>query len=383
MRDWTNTSGQIIQAEIISVQGVKVQLKLANGLDTLYPMAKLSKADQGFIAEYLSSNKSSLIEADWNRPWPAAARVNPDDNNIQLVSEDADNGLYIYETTHFTFTSDVKLAISALRNFSRIFEATYAYAAATPFFQELDKLTANKIPIEVYNYKADYLKNGGLVGSAGVYSFRGDKGVIKVCFDYLGVKRIGKQISFDYQGDSTTLPHEIIHALTDRAYYHKHMKWFTEGIAEYMSNSYYANNIGEYRISESKAKRIIVPSITKYGVDGKGGKNLGTTISIPSVFDFMTQDTFFSSTKPELTSRNYGVAWLLAYYYVHIYEEGSMVSLKQLLKALKTTKISHKDPNAVAELIEEHLLGEQSKEELNTDFAKAMKRLGITIDYTK
>lgn len=384
-RTWTNNQGMEIQAELISVQVDKVQLKLENGLDTMYPIADLSLIDQEFIKNHLnSSQKTELTPSndtlDWSKPLPKEARVNPEQNNIQIISEDRDKGLYVYETEHFIFLSDVKLAVTALRNFSRIFEATYAYAAAMPFFHDLQKLTEQKIPIEVYNFKEDYLKNGGPQGSAGVYMRRGDKAYIKVCFDYLGVKRIGSSISFDYRGDSTTLPHEIVHALTDTAYYSKHMKWFTEGIAEYMSNTDYAD-IGKYTISESKMKRIMVPSITAYGPDNKGGSNLGETIQIPSLLTFMTQEVFFSSTDPKLTNLNYAVGWLLTYYFIHEHDDGDQFALRQLLASLKEKEQNRDRETTIESLIRKHLLAESSEAELNEKFAKAMKRLGIKIIY--
>ena len=95
----------------------------------------------------------------------------------------------------------------------------------------------------------------------------------------------------------------------------------------------------------------------------------------------MTQDTFFSSGNPELTRRNYGVAWLLMYYFIHEHDDGDQFALRQLLASLKEKEQNRDRETTIESLIRKHLLAESSEEELNEKFAKAMKRLGINIIY--
>ncbi len=49
MRAWTNAEGKTIQAALISVNGDKAKLRLKNGKQVDYPIAKLSEGDQTFI----------------------------------------------------------------------------------------------------------------------------------------------------------------------------------------------------------------------------------------------------------------------------------------------------------------------------------------------
>jgi len=300
-REWTNNQGQKIQAELISVQSGKAQFKLSNGLDTLYPIINLCQSDQEFIQLFSNSEQPTQSSSthkttlDWDKLWPKEAQLDLSSHTAEFIRES--EGIYTYETANFTFLSDVKLATTAIRNFSRIFEATHTYASAIPFFHDIHNSSSRKIPIEVYNFKRDYIKNGGIEGSAGVCFVRKDNTHIKVCFDYLGVKRIGSKISFDYSGDSTTIPHEIVHALTDIAYYDNDMKWFTEGIAEYMSNTEYS--LGQTKYKLISIERYIKSATTTRGNKKYRGRNLGNNITMPKLHSFMTQPNFFDSGNPK------------------------------------------------------------------------------------
>ncbi len=50
IRDWTNDEGKTIQAALVSVAGENAKLRLKNGRLVDYPIAKLSEADQEFVA---------------------------------------------------------------------------------------------------------------------------------------------------------------------------------------------------------------------------------------------------------------------------------------------------------------------------------------------
>lgn len=50
-RDWTNSEGKTIKAEVLSIQGEEVEFRLANGKTSLFPIAKLSEDDQKFLKE--------------------------------------------------------------------------------------------------------------------------------------------------------------------------------------------------------------------------------------------------------------------------------------------------------------------------------------------
>jgi len=50
-RNWTNTDGKIIDAELVKVVGENVTFRLRGGSSTIYPQAKLSEADRNYIAK--------------------------------------------------------------------------------------------------------------------------------------------------------------------------------------------------------------------------------------------------------------------------------------------------------------------------------------------
>ena len=396
-RMWTNAKGQSMEAKYLNKRGsttadLEVQLQLANGSVVWYAVAGLSQFDKSYVAEQVAVDEEVLalqlheakyavalnkqMQVNANRIWPSQVNMNASDGNIELVKKD-EHGMLHYETDHYRFISDIELAGTAMSNFCRMFEATHAYAEEIPFFYDMHLEEDEKTTIYVFNRSYDYLKyGGGVVGSAGYYYFEGDKEFIVVCFDYLGVKRTGDKVKFDYQGNSSTIPHEIVHSLTDRAYYHNDMKWFTEGIAEYMSNTPYANN-GSYRTSAADIKRVLVPYITGYGYQNSGGLNLGEQIRIPSLWAYMTQPNFFSSNDSYTTKINYMLGYLVMYYLINQDGKGKGERLKAFTKAVRVRDVEA----PIQPLIKQYILDGRTPEQLDLDFATAMKELGITIRY--
>ena len=49
-REWTNSEGKAIKAALVTIDGDSVKLELPNGKKVSYPIEKLSKEDQEFIA---------------------------------------------------------------------------------------------------------------------------------------------------------------------------------------------------------------------------------------------------------------------------------------------------------------------------------------------
>ena len=58
-RTFTNTEGRRIEAEIVSVSGTQVTLKLAQGATAIFEIAKLSAADQTFVKAWRPPATSS------------------------------------------------------------------------------------------------------------------------------------------------------------------------------------------------------------------------------------------------------------------------------------------------------------------------------------
>lgn len=72
LRDWTNSAGKTISAELISLQGDDITLKMENGRDYTFPLASLSTEDQEF-AKTWQEEQATLASAPKPKTEPLMA----------------------------------------------------------------------------------------------------------------------------------------------------------------------------------------------------------------------------------------------------------------------------------------------------------------------
>jgi hypothetical protein len=368
VRDWTNSQGKKIQAELVDIAGGNAVLKM-NGRNFEVPVASLSTADREFIENWKKSaptdtSSDAGVDLNWDGPWPKTVSVDVS-QDIEVLKEDESANEYIYASDHYQFICDVKLNKSVVTKFSRLFEATNKFVRelplgmAKPFRKERHK-------IHLFERKESYYSKGGVPGSAGVYISRGGEGDILVPLTSLGVKKVGSNFSVDYDKESSTLSHEITHQVTDYDYYAPGSRgWFTEGLAEYISQSGYRS--GKFNVDAlSKLKDYV----TGYGEDGKGGRALGEDLNAPDLNEFMSQDygSFIANA-----GFSYGFSALLVYYFFHMDGEGDAANIKNFLKGLKEGK---KAPEAY-----EPLLAGRDWDTLEEEITKAWRGRGIRIRF--
>ncbi|MEO0416822.1 MAG: hypothetical protein AAF226_17930, partial [Verrucomicrobiota bacterium] len=83
-RTFTNSSGRSIEAEIASVEGDNVVLKMG-GKSYPVPIKSLSPADQTYIKEWATNNEGAAAEADANwGAWPKMISVDIGDVKSSL-----------------------------------------------------------------------------------------------------------------------------------------------------------------------------------------------------------------------------------------------------------------------------------------------------------
>lgn len=58
-REWTNAEGKTISADIVSLSGGEITLKMDNGREYTFPLATLSEADQAFAQEWLEQKAAA------------------------------------------------------------------------------------------------------------------------------------------------------------------------------------------------------------------------------------------------------------------------------------------------------------------------------------
>ncbi len=367
-RDWTNSTGKMIRAELVEVQGDKAVLRMG-GKDFPVPVASLSPEDRQFIATWEKGAPADLsadaaVKPNWDGAWPSL--VSADVNQpIEVLKEDEAAGEYVYASPHYEFICDVKLNTSVVKRFSLLFEATNQVCRELPLGM-VKPFRESRHKIHLFETEQAYFAKGGPEGSAGVYISRDGEGDILVPLTSLGVKKVGSNYSVDYDKENTTLSHEITHQLTDAVYFSEGSRgWFTEGLAEYVANSGYRS--GKFDIDDLGKLKA---QVTAYGEDGRGGRALGENIFAPDLQAFFTQDYGAFVANANL---NYGLAALVVYYFFHMDGNKDAANVKAFLKALKEGK-----PATEAY---EGLLAGRAWDQMEADITQGWRSRGVKITF--
>jgi hypothetical protein len=380
LRTWTDIQNRKIEATLVRADAQSVVLKLKDGREVPFPLAKLSPAD----GEYVDTARAKLrilndspsdpspektpsdATENFDQAWPDRIKFS-EDPEILTVEENVGTKRFIYESANYRYVCDVRLAKSVVKGFAVMFEATHLYCRTLPLMLNGGKKTEGKHQILLFEQFDDYVKAGGPPSSAGV--FMGGKGIVMVPLTSLGVRPVGSGYMLDRDKSSKTLPHELTHQLTPNCYYAEgSMGWFSEGIAEYIAVTPY--RAGSYSVRGNL--KDIIDYATGYGSKDMGGRALGTKIQLPPLESFMLQsyDNFL-----EQAQLNYGCGLLITTYFFHIDGEGDGKRIKAFLKALHTgTKGS-----AALDI----LLDGRSFAELEADIVKGWGRKGIDFTFGK
>ncbi len=375
-RIWTDAMNRRIEARLVKVDGDNVVLLLKDGRQLPFPLAKLSAADREFVESQKAlpgpgdgadgggePEEKSVRPPNFNHPWPDRITFNGDPE-INIVEENADAKRFIYESANYRYVCDVRLSKMVVKGFALMFEATNLYCAQLPLYLNGGSPAGGKHQILLFEKIEDYVMAGGPPGSAGV--FIGGRNLVMVPLESLGVRPVGSGYMQDRDKSNKTLPHELTHQLTPRAYFREgSMGWFSEGLAEYVAVTPY--RAGSFGVRTNL--RDIIQYATAYGEDGKGGRALGTKISLPRLRDFMLQpyDKFTGNAQI-----NYGCGLLITTYFFHFDGNGDGRRIKMFLQALRDKK---EGDEALAVLLDGRTF-----EQLETEIVKAWKPKGV--DFT-
>ncbi len=410
-RRWTSSDGKSIDGEILALEGDTVTLKTDRGTFEL-PLSRFAEADQLFAKEWLKSSGEKMKPAkDGDRAgkvapvlgdfeelelgvWPQYVvaelevdqieEVEPgaepeegeseddeDDDEEEGSSSSSDDSEenFIYRTPHFEFHSPDKLSTSVVREFARIFEASYNFVDQMPLGLAPSPSANGYYQTRLYMTKDDYYEDGGMEGSGGMFSWRrrGNEmsGMIKVPLPNLGVEYTGTRFVVDSKKRSTTLTHEIVHQVMMRWLATPMPTWLSEGIAEFVSSQTYDN--GRFKLSSMN--RAISEEVTR----GRGREfrmlNLEKLMNISS-------SEWASELSAGTGGMNYNSANILAYYFLRLDGEGDAAHLVEFLKALTSS-----DREAAKAAQEEHLLRGRSYEALQEELAKAWRGEGLQIEF--
>ncbi len=242
MHTWTSTDGRKIEAAYVAMEGDSVKVRMANGSTFAVPLERLTAADQSFA-------KSQGAPATGSEPGtPAASKTWPRTVSLEekpavtVVKEDAETHQFIYRSPHYEFQCDSKLGANVVREFGRMFEATWLINCMLPLDLKPRPERLREIFLaRLFTNGSDYLEAGGIKGSAGVYMTSNK--ALMVPLSSLGVQMVGSRVSLAESAarDNATLIHEITHQMMNH-WLGILPTWYVEGSAEYVCMLDYNSN---------------------------------------------------------------------------------------------------------------------------------------------
>jgi hypothetical protein len=374
-RTWTSTDGRKIEAAFVALDGAGVKIRTANGSIFTVPLERLSPEDQSFAKNQTPAPPDSAAAAS---PAPAASATWPrtvsleDKPVVTVVKEDAGTREFIYRSPHYEFQCDSKLGANVVREFGRLFEATFLINNLLPLDLKPQPEPLREFFLaRLFTEKSDYMKEGGVEGSAGIYS-RGKKALM-VPLSSLGVKMVGSRVSLENGNDqdNVVLIHEITHQMMNH-WLNKLPTWYVEGAAEYVSMLEYNSNgrfslIGLNRHLQNFARRR----------NQSGGGKSFTMIDLEELMTIEGARWSAALGSGGSASANYGSAGLLTYYFYHLDGKGDAANVMAYLRQVQNAKTEEEEQAAV----KTHLLRERTYAELAEEVKKALRKEGVDIAY--
>ena len=283
---------------------------------------------------------------------------------VTVVREDNAAREFFYRSPHFEFRCDARLGVNVIREFARIYETTFEAVKMLP-------LQLNPAPPDgfyvtrLFGEDAGYFEAGGLEGSAGCYVPMLNQ--VLVPLSSLGLKRVGSRYSLEGRGENHTLLHEITHQLLSGW---DLPVWLNEGLAEYIASAPY------------RPGRILftnrLSSITDYVKTYKDVSTRDYRMPSPVVFMEMEHSAWNHALASEDRDgvRNYASALLLTWFFCHADDHGDGRHLFDYLAAIKS---GAPEPETRAV----HLVRGRSAEDLENDMARAWKRGGMSVTFSR
>lgn len=384
-RIWTDVRGIEFEAEAVSQTEDKVLLRLPDGMELDVPWDRLIIADREYLkqraedlkkAAELAAKEKTAQELDdglnWDDPWPETV-VFEEDPEISVVEENSETNRFIYTSTNYRFTCDVRLSKSVVSTFADMFESTHAYCRALPLAITGGGMRDGKYDILLFETRDSYIKAGGPPSSSGVFISRGASSVVMVPLTSLGVRKVGSGYMRDRDKSDGTLIHELTHQLTPSAYFGVGARgWFSEGLAEYTTATPYRN--GRFKVKNNFDD--IEEYATAYGKKGTRGRALGDDIKAPALRDYMLMS--YDDFTGDRANFNYGFGLIITTYFLHLDGDGDAARMKEFLKELR--RIGRRGDSSKAL---DKLLDGRTWSELEDDISSAWGRKGIDIEFTE
>lgn len=335
-RNWTNPNGDTVRARLVGLVNGQVQLRqLSDGSIIEMKLQALAPEDQVYVEE-----RAHLV---WRRDtvtWPTHLRPVRDFRVDELQA----GRNYVYNTPHFSFRSDVRLAPDLVREYSIVFESTHYALESLPLGLQPETPSNGRFKVRLFRRHNDFLEAGGQLGSAGMYLVQTREVLIPLAS--LGVNIIGEQVPLNgHTFNPTPLKHEITHQLM-HPWLNLLPVWFAEGMAEYISAVHFADGEFDFtRIDEGIKTHLS----RKYGVEPTGSGAYPVDVMLPeqlmALNDVEWNRAINGSGSAEL---NYRSAFLLLYFFIHLDGDGNASNLVEYLRTAR------QDRDQQAEFVEDY-----------------------------
>jgi len=353
-REWTNQKDQTITGLLEDFDGTEVQLRTKRGVYR-FPAVQLSEFDRRLLRKWRANSPVQVGE------WPESVEA-PKDLEIEFVEGGVGEWGYAYRSPHFEFRTSTRLSVSVVREFARLFEATFGVVKALPVGLKPAPHDGGYFITELFETRQEYLDAGGPQGSGGVYMTSEDK--IMIPMPALGVERVGNRWILETREDNATLQHEITHQVT-RRWLPFWPVWFTEGIAEYVSSARY--NKGRYTLNNMAGR--VEDAIMTYPVD----ENYFPMVDLETLMTISNAEWSAALTTGDSTY-NYRSANVLMYYFLHLDGEGDGAGVATYLRALDQGVDS-------ATAASKNLLRGRSFAELSEEVHERLRDAGLRIEF--
>lgn len=362
LRVWTDVQGRTIKASFVAVVGENVQLRLEGGAISTVPLARLSAPDKQYLAKLPQQDQTVEPQLTW--PSDVAVKAIPE---VTIVKEDAEKEEFVYETEHFEFRCNAKLGDSLVREFARLFEATYLANTQLPLnLRPKPEPGREKFMARLFKNKQEYFDAGAIPGSWGVYHSASQ--CLMVPMESLGVRQVGKRFTLDRNARNTTLIHETTHQMMNY-WLTKIPTWYCEGSAEYMAAAKYKQ--GKFSFSRM-GESLSVYLREKWGIGDK-------KLTIWHVHHTMQIDAESLAKAVgndiDTSQRNYVSCAILTFYFYHLDGEGDARNFINYLKDLQLDTLQRL-------AAQRHLIRGRSYSEIEKELSQKMRRFGLELDFT-
>jgi hypothetical protein len=367
-RTWTSSYGKEIEGELVAFDGETVEMKLADGRPAKFKLSLLSEADQVFLAEWKKSPPAEAVKPV-SREWPEEVEVDIQLDDIVIVEEDRDKKRYVYRSPHFEFVANGRLSKNVVREFSRVFEATFEVVKALPINLDPKPPEDGYWDVKLYNTREEYFADGGPPGSGGVYM--GGTGMVKVPLPNLGVDYTGIRYIVDTDKTNSTLKHEITHQVM-----HEMLRfmpvWMIEGFAEFVECMPYSK--GKYRFNniDDAVKDHAAGSDREYEM-----------VDLQSLMD-MDHAVWGAALTGGGASQNYKSSCVLLYYFLKVDGESDGAGMFSYLDSVRTAQRQTELTTKRVEAREKFLLKDRDYEKMKEEIVTGLKSndaLGLRISF--